>query len=210
MASRIVHLSFAQVWLTQWMHETARTYRVLHCIRVSVHRCTDIPGCSRSRDGSVAQAASGYKRVRVAQPRVCGQTSNVQSLLVDVCSPFSSCLIPLLSLLRCQSVHGDAGGCSGSRSSPARVVEGVALRLSAAERRSVRESLNDSRSETASGVALIAGDWVSGGPGDVLTTSEWMDRCQGDSQLLAGQFGYMQDHNAVAILSVHVCPTDNS
>ena len=87
-----------------------------------------------------------------------------------------------------QSVHSDIGACGRSSSFPVvRVLDGVALRLSAAERRSVRAALDGSESAAASGVAVFSGEWTSGPPNDVMATIEWNDSQQHDTQRSAGQ-----------------------
>ena len=173
------------------------------CLSVflSSPRYTSVSGASCY--GSMEAAASVNRRTSTGRSRVCGQRNAVARIAHTTqsmcrCSVSSHCS-PLL--LSCQSVHSDIGGCGSVHSPLPRVLDGVALPLSAAERRSVRTALNKPRSESASGVALIGGEWTSGQPNHVTTISEWTEDQQHDTQRMAGQFSDIT-------VTAHTCRAD--
>ena len=85
-------------------------------------------------------------------------------------------------------MHSEHGSCGSVPLLP-RVLDGVVLSLSSAERRSVRVVLHESLSAAGSGVgvALIGAEWSSSQPNDVMTMDEWRDGQHHDAQRFAGQ-----------------------
>ena len=77
------------------------------------------------------------------------------------------------------------------QSAQVRVLDGVALRLSSAERRAVRQALLADESRLATnaeaGVALVGGEWLGAQSPDAVSSCEWLDGHTAEAQRLAGR-----------------------